>query len=222
MPAASPFGGDARRLLYVGRLVPVKCADLVVRSLARLPKDVHLTVVGDGPERGGLERLAGELGVKERIRFAGWVAQKETGRFYAEAGAFVFPSVRESTGAVILEAMSYGLPVIGVDFGGPAQFLSGGRGILLPVESPAQLEGSLSDAVRRLLCDPVLSREIGMAGRRRVADEYLWPQKAEILLGMYEEVLEAPRRQKEVLEKGVGGNRRGERGRWLGVGTGGL
>lgn len=189
LPAPSPWAGDPDRLLFVGRLVPFKCPDLAVRALARLPKSVCLTIVGDGPEHKRLEETAASLGVAARIRFVGWVPQRRTAQYYGEAGVFVYPSVRESTGAVILEAMAHGLPVVAADWGGPAAFLKGGCGILLPVDGLKQLEDGIVRAVEWLRANPGAAREMGQRARQRVVDEYLWPQKAQRLLGIYDEVL---------------------------------
>jgi len=189
LPPAARFAGDAKRLLFVGRLVPFKCPDIVLRVLARLPEEVTLTVVGDGPERAGLERLAAELGVSARARFTGWVPRSETARYYREAGVFVYPSVRESTGAVILEAMASGLPVIAPDWVGPPMFLGGGCGVLVPPTNPKQLEDDILATLRSFLRDPARARDIGRKARQRVQSEWLWEQKGRILTDLYARIL---------------------------------
>lgn len=185
----SVCAGDARYLLYVGRLVPVKCVDLLIRAVARLPGSVHLTIVGDGPERPSLERLADALGVRSRVDFVGWVAQRATYGYYQKAGLFVFPSVRESGGAVVLDAMASGLPVVVARWGGPAHFIGRDAGIGLPVDSPEVLEDGIVNAVLGFLGDPASGRELGRRAQERVAAEFLWPKKAEHLLSIYGEVL---------------------------------
>jgi glycosyltransferase involved in cell wall biosynthesis len=186
----SPYAGDATKLLFVGRLVPFKCADIAIKALSRLPHEVKLTIVGDGPERQSLEALARERAVVERVTFTGWLPQRETLQHYREAGAFVFPSVRESGGAVVLDAMAAGLPVIAAAWAGPLQFL-GDAGITVSVESPLRLESEIAQAVKRLLANPESARALGLRAQQRVRDEYLWPRKAERIAGIYEEVLAA-------------------------------
>jgi glycosyltransferase involved in cell wall biosynthesis len=177
----SVWAGDARRLLYVGRMVPFKAVDVALRALARLPDSVGLTLVGDGPARPELEALAARLGVADRCRFTGAKPQAEVRRYYAEAGVLVFPSVRESGGMVVLEAMSHGLPCLVARWGGPAIYTRE-VGIHLSVDSPRALEDDLVAAVSRLLADPAEARRVGARSRQAIGGQYLWSQKAGLLL----------------------------------------
>jgi glycosyltransferase involved in cell wall biosynthesis len=177
----SPWSGDARRLLYVGRLVPFKAVDLIVRAVARLPRIVHLTLVGDGPQRSKLEALASELGIKDRCQFLGAKPHSELDRYYADAGVFVFPSVRESGGMVVLEAMSHALPCLVANWGGPPIYTRD-TGIHLRVDSPHDLEDDLVSNVLRLLADPSEGRRIGATSRQVITDQYIWSRKAEFLV----------------------------------------
>lgn len=176
----SPHAGDASRLLFVGRLTPFKAVDVVIRALARLPEQVHLTVVGGGSQRAELETLAARLSVRERCRFEGERPHSEVDEYYAEAGVFVFPSVRESGGAVVLEAMSHGLPCLVADWGGPPIYTRD-TGLHLRVDSPTALEDDLVMNLRRLLEHPEEAREIGRRSREVIDGEYVWSSKAELL-----------------------------------------
>lgn len=172
----SPHAGDARRLLYVGRLATFKVVDVILKAMARLPEDVTLTVVGEGPEEATLKELAKDLGIDHRVTFLGHRPHAELHRYYGEAGVFVFPSVRESGGGVVLEAMSYGLPCLVAAWGGPLIYTRT-TGVHLRVDSPGAIEDDLVAAVERLLKDPAEGRRIGAAARQVVADEYLWAGK---------------------------------------------
>ena len=182
----SPWSGDANRLLYVGRLVPFKAIDVILRGLARLPTSVHLTLVGEGPLRHELEALAVELGVRDRCEFVGFIPHDDLEKFYANAGVFVFPSVRESGGMVVLEAMSHALPCIVANWGGPPIYTQD-TGIQLSVDSPRALEDELVSALSRLLDDPAEGRRVGTASREVITGEYIWSSKAELLLDMIRE-----------------------------------
>ena len=182
---ASPHAGDATRLLYVGRLTAFKSVDVAIRALARLPESVTLTVVGDGPQAGELQQLARDLGVADRCRFTGLVPHAQLGDHYGAAGVFVFPSVRESGGAVVLEAMAHGLPCIVADWGGPQLYAARG-GLRLSVDSPQALEDDLVDKVQLLLAQPELGRALGEDGRASVDGDYVWRSKA---ARMHEEML---------------------------------
>ena len=171
-----PNAGDARRLLYVGRLIPPKAVDVLIRAVARLPEDVRLTIVGDGGERRALERLATQLGVAGRITFEGHRPHDDVWRYYQQAGVFAFPSVRESGGGAVLEAMSYGLPCLVAAWGGPMLYTEE-TGVHLRVDSPQTLEDDLVAAVRRLLDSPDEARRIGQHSREVIAERYLWSGK---------------------------------------------
>jgi glycosyltransferase involved in cell wall biosynthesis len=183
-------------LLFVGRLVPYKCADVVIEALHRLAgldgKRIRLTIVGDGPERRPLEKLAARLGVSDQVSFAGWVPQRETVRFYRQADIFCFPSVREFGGAVVLEAMACGLPAIVADYGGIAEYVTEDTGFKLPLVSRDQLVADMADRVRRLADDVPLRLAMSAAAVER-ARQFQWPRKAAELLRIYHQVIEEKR-----------------------------
>lgn len=181
----SPHRGDARRLLFVGRLNPMKCVDVALRAVARLPQDVTLTIVGDGPCQAELEALAAELQIADRVTFVGHVPHARVADFYAQSGVLVFPSVRESGGGVVLEAMSHGLPCVVADWGGPPELL-GGTGLTCRVDNPHVLEDDIVSAVLQLNRDPAAAAALGSAARAHVGRNYLWGAKVRVLheLGM--------------------------------------
>jgi glycosyltransferase involved in cell wall biosynthesis len=180
IPEPSRWAGDATRLLYVGRLTPFKAVDVAVRALSQLPAQVRLTIVGDGPQRRELEELAAQLGVAGRCNFTGAVPHASLEQYYSAAGVFVFPSVRESGGAVVLEAMSYALPCLVANWGGPAIYTRD-TGVHMRVDSPAVLEGDLVKMVTHFLANPALARRTGQRSREVVRSEFLWNRKAERL-----------------------------------------
>jgi len=188
--AQAPRAGDATKLVFIGRLVAFKCVDVLLRALVRLPENVTLTIVGSGPQQAKLDGLSKKLGVYRRVTFAGWVPQKDTYRFLQDAGVFVFPSVRESGGATVLDAMACGLPVIVAAWGGPLQFVGREGGVALSVDSPKALEDGLVAAVERFLADPASGRDLGLRAQERIREQFLWPRKAERLLEIYRDVLD--------------------------------
>src|SRR5688500_19846256 len=90
-PTVSDSARKPQTLLFVGRLTKQKGVDLLLRTLAKLPPGITLDVVGDGDERAALERLAGELNVRDRVRFHGAQSQRELVNFYRSASALVVP-----------------------------------------------------------------------------------------------------------------------------------
>ncbi|MEO1590395.1 MAG: glycosyltransferase [Cyanobacteria bacterium J06632_22] len=116
---------DPVNLLFVGRLVPYKGADMLLEALAKAqPHRLSLTIVGDGPERQALENLTHQLGLQTQVRFTGWVSQQDILDYYAKADIFCFPSIREFGGAVVMEAMAAGLPCITIDHGGVGEYVT--------------------------------------------------------------------------------------------------
>lgn len=183
----APHGGDARRLLFVGRLIRAKGVDHIIRALTRLPEEVELTIAGDGPHRTSLERLARELGLDRRCHFLGRVSHEELDAVYQAAGVFVFPSLRDSGGAVVLEAMSHGLPCVVSAWGGPETYARE-AGLQVSVDSPAALEEDLVRHLCHLLHRSTEARALGERGREVVAREYLWEAQSDKI---YSEMIRA-------------------------------
>lgn len=152
------------RVVSVGRLVPWKRVDGILRSAAGLP-EVGVVVVGDGPERARLEALAGDLGMHGRVVFAGVRGWEETMALVAASDIFVLNSTYEGLPHVLLEAMSLGRAVVATAAGGTGEALPPEAGILLP---PDDLQ-ALSAALRRLVRAPEERTLLGAAARRAAA-----------------------------------------------------
>lgn len=180
----------ALNVLYVGRVIATKGLRYVVRGLARVSGvDWRLTVVGDGPDMETVKKLAGDLGVADRIAFAGSVPHAEVARFYAAADVFAFPSLKEAGGNVVLEAMSHGLPVIVVDHGGPATTVTPDCGYKLPPTSVEAVVAGIAEAAKALAASPETRSRMGEAGRKRISDEYLWEAKGRRIMAVYGEAI---------------------------------
>jgi glycosyltransferase involved in cell wall biosynthesis len=181
------------KALFVGRLIRSKGVRDAIRAWGALAGLAHVTldVVGDGEDRPACEAEAQRLGVAGRVRFHGWMPRTEVNRLYSEADVFIFPSFREPTGGVIIEAMSYGLPVVTADYGGPAELVDADSGFRVPPIDPEQYARALAEAVSALASDPQRREAQGHAARRRVETQFLWSTKVTWLEGLYGELLEA-------------------------------
>jgi glycosyltransferase involved in cell wall biosynthesis len=175
-----PAADRAFRILFVGRLVERKGVTHLVEAVGRLVPDLRarLTVIGDGPERVSLEAQIARDGLGDRVTLRGRVAEAELRDAYRAADVLVLPSIldargdTEGLGVVLLEAMSYGVPVIGSDLGGITDIVrDGATGLLVPPADPAVLAAALE----RLARDPALAARLGEAGRTRVATAFGWP-----------------------------------------------
>ena len=169
-----PLLKGRRIMLSVARLVAQKRVDRVLQAGSRLLKEfpdmVHV-VVGDGPERKNLERLARELGWQDRVLFVGALMPRSSALFamYSAAEVFVLPSVREGMGNVFIEAGAFGLPCLGVSDGGVSECIEEGKSGLL---SRADDVEDLCAKLRFMLKYPERARKMGAAGREKVRAEY--------------------------------------------------
>jgi glycosyltransferase involved in cell wall biosynthesis len=171
-------------LIAVGRLVYYKGFEYLIRAMARI--DATLLLVGDGPLRQPLERLAHELGVANRIEFLGEMQPREIVPYYHAADIFVLPSIArsEAFGIVQLEAMACGKPVVNTNLasGVPFASLDGVTGITV---APANVN-ALAGAINQLLDDPSLRSAYGEAARRRVQSEFTVAAMVERTRDLYE------------------------------------
>lgn len=191
-----PFGADAKpgtpapggaTLLSVGRLVPRKGVDTVVRALPRLAEtfpSLAYRVVGSGPDECRLRDLARTEGVADRVSFLGHVSADVLDREYRECTLFVLPSRRtedgelEGLGLVYLEAAAWGRPVVAGRSGGEADaVVDGVTGLLVDGESVAAVAAAIGD----LLAQPARRRALGDAGRRRVITTHNWQRAAAVV-----------------------------------------
>jgi phosphatidylinositol alpha-1,6-mannosyltransferase len=171
-------------LLTVGRLVPRKGVDTVLRALPRIAAsvpEVQYVVAGTGPDRNRLERLAVRNGVRDRVHFVGYVADDVLSSYYSAADLFVMPAREalpdvEGFGLVFLEANACGTPAVGARSGGiPDAIVDGETGLLVPPNAP----GSLAEATTRILTTPDLADTLGRQGRHRAVNEASWDQIAD-------------------------------------------
>jgi glycosyltransferase involved in cell wall biosynthesis len=182
-----------RIVLSVGRLVYYKGFEHLIRAMQSV--DARLILIGEGPLRARLQRMARHLGLADRVILAGEV--DDLVPYYHAADVFILPSVArtEAFGMVQLEAMACGKPVINtsVDSGVPYVSLHGVTGLTVPPEDPR----ALSTATNLLLDDQELRRRFGAAARRRVLSEFSRDGMVQAVLALYREVLtgtaQAPR-----------------------------
>jgi glycosyltransferase involved in cell wall biosynthesis len=192
-PLASAWPEPAGRFRFVtvGRLVPYKGVDLTLEAMQRSPalKACELCVIGDGPQRPALEELVRKYGLESSVRFLGQLDQKSVGQELGRAQAFVFPSLREFGGGVVLEALAKGLPSIVVDYGGPGELVRPECGVLLPMQPREQLVPQLQAAMEGLAGDRERCRALGAAACRCVREEFVWSTKAAQIVEMYRRLL---------------------------------
>jgi glycosyltransferase involved in cell wall biosynthesis len=175
--------GGERVVLAVGRLSREKGHTHLIHAAARWRADARLVIVGEGPERRDLERLARSLGLGRSVMFTG--PTSDVGPFYGLADVLVLPSLSEGSPNVLLEGMSCGLPIVATLVGGVPEIATHNVTALLGRPgSPA----FLATAVDRLLADRELAARLGAAARATVRSRYTREQRAERLSGLYREL----------------------------------
>ncbi|TWU20876.1 glycosyltransferase family 4 protein [Bythopirellula polymerisocia] len=179
------------RLLWIGNLTFSKALDLVLHALSRLPSDssFKLRVVGDGKLHQDLQKLGLDLGISENIEWLGRIPHEEALQQYRWADVFVFSSLRDTTGTVILEAFANGLPVICLDHQGAHDIVTERCGIKIPVTNPQAVIKSIADAVAECARDRDLVRRMSDAALEQ-AELCLWDRQGERLAEIYRQVLE--------------------------------
>jgi glycosyltransferase involved in cell wall biosynthesis len=178
-----PCGERARRLLVVTRLHEFKGIQYLLQAVGDERLDYEVHIVGDGPYRGRLERLAAELNV--RAHFWGWLDRDQGGLLdlYRRCGIFVFPSEREGAPAALLEAMSQGLAVVAANSAGAPEVV-GEAGLLVAPRNPSEIARALTR-----LAEPGAMTDYGRRGRERVFAHFSWPDLAERYVALYRTVI---------------------------------
>jgi glycosyltransferase involved in cell wall biosynthesis len=176
--AETPASGAGPRFLFAGRLLYWKGVHLALRALAELRRqipDAELTIVGDGHDRAWLQGLARELGLDGAVTWRGWLAREQVLDLCAAHQAFVFPSLHDSGGSVVMEAMSRGLPVVCLDLGGPGAILPHGCGFKITARgrTEEQVVADLASAMRDLAVDATLRADLA-ANALKAAREMTW------------------------------------------------
>jgi glycosyltransferase involved in cell wall biosynthesis len=171
---------SARVLLAVARLTQQKGIDVAIRSLALLPDDTVLVVLGEGPERAALEALARELGVGRRVFLPGRVP--DVAAWLRRATLLIHPARWEGFGLAVLEAMLAGLPVVASNVSSlPELVVDGETGLLVRPDDPS----ALALAAARALDQPSL----GAAGRERARSRFSVAQMADRTADLYRKIL---------------------------------
>jgi glycosyltransferase involved in cell wall biosynthesis len=179
--------GEPYRILFVGEMeTRRKGVEYLLNALPILKErgwDIFLTLVGEGDNRAEYEALARRLGVADRCYFHGMAPHGEIARFMSEADIFVLPSLAETFGVVLVEAMSAGLPVVATRCGGPEELVTPDLGVLVSPGDAEALAGGIMDVLGRL-------GEFSEEHLRRVADErYGQASVAGRLVSLYAEIV---------------------------------
>ena len=187
MPLRRRSPDDPFRVLYAGRFVDYKGMHLGLPAFAQLAQTipgVRLTMVGKGPLEKRWRKLAGNLGVADRIDWQPWQDRRSMAAMYANHDVLLFPALHDSGGMVVLEAMSHSLPVVCVKLGGPATMVDDRCGYAIDPagKTAAEVSKEMGRALVELAVEP--TRLFFAESARRRCDEFSWPEKVERIYGL--------------------------------------
>jgi glycosyltransferase involved in cell wall biosynthesis len=184
--------GRKLRFLWLGNLIPRKAPILAVRALHRALEstpDIELIIAGAGPEESRLRDEVRSLGMEFNVTFLGRVPKADVERLMDEADAFVFTSVRDTSGNVVLEAMSRGLPVIALWHQGAREICDSECALIVPPSDIAGAIDGIAEAMIRLRREEGLADRIGQAGTIRIRNQLTWETYGQRMFAYYVRVI---------------------------------
>ncbi len=177
------------KLLFVGNIIALKGIELALEALNSAQTAATLTLIGCGNYLGRIKRQAAVLGFSEQVKFLGRLPRAEVLKVYADYDLFIFPSLHDTGGYAVIEAMANELPVICLDCGGPAVAVCGDCGIKVPVGSRSDIVAALAEAIRWYDGNRAALASHGQAARKVVLHRYDWDRKGEEMNQRYHEAL---------------------------------
>lgn len=182
--------GDRLRLLWAGEFRAFKALPLLLEAMATASnkQEVRLRVMGDGPQRTRWQRIATRLGIGNQIEWLGWLPHAEALDQYEWADLFTFTSLRDTSGSVVLEALSRGIPVLAVDHQGVGDIVTGECGIKVPLSTKSDIIAGMRRAIERCSADDFLPETLSQGASRRARD-YCWEEQGQRMRDHYRAVL---------------------------------
>ncbi|VAX20403.1 putative glycosyltransferase protein [hydrothermal vent metagenome] len=165
-------------IVYMGRFLYWKGMHLGLKALALAlgdGHDIHLTMIGDGADKENLANLSKKLKVEDKIDWVGWVDTKELPRIYSKHDVLLFPSLHDSGGMVVLEAMAHGVPVICLNLGGPGVMVDNSCGRVIEVAglSETAVSSAIAVVLKELSGDRQLWKQLSDGALKKAA-KYNW------------------------------------------------
>ncbi len=184
---------DAERpftILWAGSIQPRKGLALAIEAMAKLEPtcSARLLVAGDGPMRSQSEILCHNLNISDKVQFLGSIPHQQVSELMATSDAFLFTSIRDTFGSVVLEAAAHALPIIALNHQGIAAFVPDGAAIKVPVADLESTIQGLAAAITKLQANPQFRRDIGSAAYQ-FARRNTWPERAKTMTRVYAQVV---------------------------------
>jgi glycosyltransferase involved in cell wall biosynthesis len=183
------------RIIWVSRLVPIKGAPLALRAFAhahRQQPNLRLTLVGDGPDTAKAQALANDLGISSAITWTGKVSLDGVKALLPQHDAFMFTSLRDTSGNVLLEAMATGLPAVTLRHHGAEQIATDDTALRVIPTNARDTAATMGNALVKLADDLALRARLGAAAVERINTVYAWPNKAAQMDAVYRALVKQP------------------------------
>ena len=176
-PAKNPHKEENHyEILFTGYLYKIKGVEHLIKAIKIVlekekKKNIRLRIVGEGPEKPHLEKLAEALKIKNKVIFEGFIPYTKIHKYYQKCDIFCFPTLGEPFGKAIVEAMACAKPVIASNIGGPKEIIDNGvNGLLVPPANPEKI----AEKIINLLEDKHLRKKIGENARKKAIEKYSW------------------------------------------------
>jgi glycosyltransferase involved in cell wall biosynthesis len=192
-PASARNRSETMRILWLGHLIPRKAPILAIRAMAKaLESDpsMELIIAGGGPEEPRLREEVERLGIGGHVRFTGKIPKAEVIALMDGANVFLFTSIRDTSGNVVLEAMSRSLPVVALRHQGIREICDPSSSLLVAPGAINESRDGLAEALIRLKLEAGLAERLGEAGRERVAHQLDWKNYRQKMYTHYQQAIQ--------------------------------
>lgn len=189
--ASEAIASNILQVIYTGRLVSFKNVEMAIRAVSearRRGKKIHFTIVGDGPLQSSLQKLAAEEGISDAVTFTGRLTQDEVMVHLSRSDVYLFPSLREGGPWSLMEAMAVGLPSVCINTSGMRVIADKTSARMIEPSYPSLMIEMIADALCDLDDNPELRRDMGANARRRLNQEFSWPQKRSFMAKLLEDL----------------------------------
>jgi glycosyltransferase involved in cell wall biosynthesis len=176
-------------LIYAGQLERRKGLEIALRALAKVLAESSInwkfSILGNGPDKDRLISLVRQLNISEHVIFLGTVPRSQVSQHLSEADAFLFTSVRDTSGGVNLEAMASGLPIICIAHQGVGDITNDSCALRIPPNKIQATISAVADAIQNLAVDPDLRIQMGLAARQCAVESFSWQEKFIRMIAIY-------------------------------------
>lgn len=184
--------GSLFNILIVGRFITIKSLDLALYAFEEMYKElpiedqenIRLSIIGDGPLNVSLKELVISFESRNAIEFLGWIDKSSMDAYYRDASVFLFTS-HEGAGMVVVEALSFGLPIICFDNFGAGEFVDDTCALKIPYTNFDQSKIDFKEALLRLYKDEELSKALSVSGKKLFDQKFTWESKGLVLEDIY-------------------------------------